>query len=255
MPLATQRLRKGTRQGAGLFPTLPAEEAEGQVPALDGRGHLLGHLAAIAAKQVALGLTVAVACRAGAGGPVRQSPRARPKDLASVRRPIPAPPHLSADSGDGCRTEPRGAAAGTCHPRQEKAKGGSCAPQVARPKPTRSPPTWGARLPGAAGVPGRPRPLRRGRGRPRSIAGRKPARALWTRAGEDAENRQGQRFSRPADPWSERNKADCHSSCLAWPSSTAALGCGGTPRLLPRVPRQPAPWKARNSEGALVTTV
>lgn len=83
----------------------------------------------------------------------------------------------------------------------------------------------------------------------------------WTRAGENAENRQVHRGSQdPRTPGLSPRKRTAIPP--AWPGLAFLHGRpwtrgrgGEPPRLPPRVHRQPGPWKARNSEGAFVTTV
>lgn len=50
------------QRSRGTSPRRLPKMAEGQVLVLDGRGHLLGRLAAIVAKQVLLGQKVVVVC-------------------------------------------------------------------------------------------------------------------------------------------------------------------------------------------------
>lgn len=100
-----------------LFPRRLPKMAEGQVLVLDGRGHLLGRLAAIVAKQVLLGRKVVVVRCEGiniSGNFYRN----KLKYLAFLRKrmntnPSRGPYHFRAPSRifwrtvRGCRTRPR----------------------------------------------------------------------------------------------------------------------------------------------------
>uniref|UniRef100_A0A9L0SLN1 Large ribosomal subunit protein uL13 n=1 Tax=Equus caballus TaxID=9796 RepID=A0A9L0SLN1_HORSE len=195
--------------------------AEGQVLVLDGRGHLLGRLAAIVAKQVLLGRKVVVVRCEGiniSGNFYRN----KLKYLAFLRKrmntnPSRGPYHFRAPSRIFWRTvrgmlphkTKRGQAAldrlkvfdGIPPPYDKKKRMVvPAALKVVRLKPTRKvselQPLW----------------RRRGRKRPKSITGRKSSsrgygnrlKRTWRRKLTDT-----QRSSRPTDSWSEPNKTDC----------------------------------------------
>lgn len=121
---------------------------------------------------------------------------------------------------------------GPCHPRQEKAKGGSCCPPGGASEAYAASAYLGRPAPGVGRSPGRLRPLWRGRGRPRPITGRQTARRLRTRAGGNAENRQvhTEDLQTPRTPGlSPIKRTGWHSSCLAWPSLHSRPRPWGTP--------------------------
>lgn len=124
--------------------------------------------------------------------------------------PLPSPPHLSADGGDRLphKTTRGGRRDPATHDKKRR-RAVPAAPQVARPKPTRRPPTWGARLPGSGEVPGGYGPSGEdGEGQDPSPEGKRPGGCGRGLEGTRRTDRYTRRISRPADSWSEPNKAD-----------------------------------------------